>query len=206
MRSTVLFLFIAMTTCLVQAPAAAAATTHDFSYETGVEGWVPKTDQNVGIPECGKHDSSVVHSADRARDGVHSVDLRAHGRADCGLLWIEREFVVGTAGPVTVDVSFWVWSDDRGDVGTGGVNRVQAMVGQDCVKDPRRSRFGGWEGFSNLGSTGHKDGPGWFRYGLNAKVMPNSAGRICVAQGLMIASTYGFIKHYYVDQTRVMIT
>ncbi|TWP48477.1 hypothetical protein FKR81_28215 [Lentzea tibetensis] len=205
MRPSTLVLVV-MAMCLGPAPTAGAATTYTYSYENDYEGWVAKTDQDTGVPECRPHDSSVTRSARRARDGVHSVDFGTHGRSDCGLLWIEREFDVGTAAPVEVDLSFWVWSDDKGDIGTGGVNHVNASVRASCVTDPGRGTKGGWDGFADLGSLGHRDGPGWFLYRHKAKLTPSPSGRICVGQAVMIASTYSFIKHYHLDQTTITIS
>lgn len=180
-----------------------APEAQPFSYETGFEGWVAKTDQNTGVRECNKHDSTVARTGKTARDGLYSINFAAHGQHDCGLLWIEREFEVGTA-PVTVDLVFWLWSPDRGDVGTGGTNKVLAFIKPGCVEDPRRGTPSGWFEFADLGSTGHRDGPGWYPYKHSTRIQSEN-GRICVGQALMISSTYSFIKDYYLDQTTVMV-
>jgi hypothetical protein len=193
-------LVVALAACL---GFTSAAPAQSFSYETGLEGWVAKTDQNTGTPECGKHDSTVARTDKMALDGRYSVGFGAHGQRDCGLLWIEREFEVGTA-PVTVDLEFWLWTPDRGDVGTGGTNHVLAFVKPDCVKDPRLSRIRGWWEFTDLGSTGHRTAPGWFPYKHSVRVQSGS-GKVCVGQALMIASTYPFIKDYYLDRTTVTV-
>ncbi|MFI0409270.1 hypothetical protein [Actinomadura sp. 3N508] len=192
---------------LLQAPAVARITpaTYTYGYETGFQGWVPKTDQNTGTPECSPHDSAVALSGAKARDGVRSVDLQAHGENDCGLLWLDRTFNVGTTAPVRLDLSLWVWTADS-SVGPGGVNDVVARAGAACETDPYQEvdREQTWIGWPEIGSLGHGDGiPGWYEYRYQATVTPDSSGRVCVSQGMQIVSTFAFIKHYYLDTTTV---
>ncbi|WP_158887977.1 hypothetical protein [Amycolatopsis anabasis] len=199
----------AMTVALTPTPATAGTTTktYDFSYESGFEGWVPKTDETSGAPDCdGPHDSAIVRSAAKARTGTHSLDFKVRSPHDCGLAYVDRQFDVGTTNPVRLDLSLWLWSEDY-EGGTGGLFAVLARGGADCVSDPRWNRGGGgWEGFTELGSTGHAEGPGWYNYRYRATVTPNPSGHICVSQAMKLSSTTGEdFKHYYLDDTKVTI-
>ncbi|WP_433260390.1 hypothetical protein ACQPZF_24005 [Actinosynnema sp. CS-041913] len=188
----------------VSANAGTLPAQFEYSYETGFEGWTAKTDQNTGVPECEPHVSSVGRSTAKAKDGVHSVDFVTDGTHDCGLLWLEREFAVGTTAPVRLDLSMWLWTADLPGGGAGGLNKVAAYSGPTCVDDPVQEN--GWVGFTELGDTGHDEAAGWYEYRYQATVTPNADGNICVGQAFKIASTYPFIKHYYLDQTTVTLS
>ncbi|QXJ23815.1 hypothetical protein AGRA3207_005022 [Actinomadura graeca] len=189
------------------AVTAVTAASYDFGYENGFEGWSAKTDETSGAQDCPtRHNSSIVHSTAKARTGTHSLEFRTNGVGDCGLVYSDRQFQVGTTSPVKVDLSFWFWSNDKPGPGTGGKNHVLAYSGADCIADPKGPIESNWEGFTNLGTTGHEEGAGWYEYRYQATVTPNSSGQICVGQAVMIASTYRFFKSYYVDDTRVTVS
>ncbi len=187
------------------AGAGTPLAEYEYGYEDGYQGWVPKTDQNTGTPECSPHSSAVVRTDAKAKAGVYSIDFQADGTHDCGLLWIEREFAVGTTNQVVVDLQLSLYSDDTGGGGPGGLNWVAAYVGPDCIDDPVQNS-NGWDNFLEIADTNH-DTPGWYGYNYrNNNVTPNAGGNICVAQAVKIASTYPFIKHYYLDETKVTIS
>ncbi|TDD93446.1 hypothetical protein [Actinomadura rubrisoli] len=186
---------------------ATTTATYDFGYESGFEGWVAQTDETTGTQDCPvRHNSTIVHSTDKARTGTHSLDFQTNGVSDCGLVYVQRQFQVGTTSPVQLDLSFWLWSPDTTGGGTGGKNRALAYSGADCVTDPEGPVGGNWQGFTDLGYTGHEGGPGWYQYSYRATVTPDSSGRICVAQAVMIASTYTIFKSYYLDDTTVTVS
>ncbi|RKT54034.1 hypothetical protein [Saccharothrix australiensis] len=203
-------LVIAVIAAFAPATASAGANAplaeYQYSYEDGLQGWTPKTDQDTGTPECSPHASEVVHSDDRAKDGTHSVNFRADGTHDCGLLWIERRFDAGTTDPVQVALTLSLYSEDTGDAGAGGLNRVQAHVGADCVTDPVLGGSG-WDGFHDIAPTSHTGGPGWYGYYFkHNQVTPAADGTVCVGQAVKIASTYPFVIDYYLDETTVTIS
>ena len=168
------------------APAGAhAEVKYTESFESGFGGWMPASDDQ--LPSW-----SVTRSTQRPFDGTWGLRYDIDGRLDDGTVWVQRRFPVAPNTTVTVEVSFWVWSDG---VAIGGWP-VVAYAG---ALDPK-TEFD----FTRLGALNRW--VGWKQFGHKVQVQTDktAAPTVTVAFGLTV--DWEVVRADYFDLVTVTIT
>ncbi|MFL6144230.1 MAG: hypothetical protein ACJ72N_20490 [Labedaea sp.] len=137
-------LLIMLASVFVLAPAVAhAEQRYTESFESGLGGWVPASDDR--LPSW-----SVTRSPERPFDGTWGLRYDLNGQQDDGTVWVQRRFPVAPNLTVTVEVSFWVWSDG---VAIGGwpvvayAGALDPKTESDFTRVGTLNRWVGWKEF-----------------------------------------------------------
>ncbi len=194
---SVLGMALVALTSLVAGEAAAArvpprAAAYVESFETGFRAWRPdhQIDCEADDAPC-PFDWSIERSTEQARDGRFSLRGFLDGRWDDGSIWVERTIDVRRARQVTVEVGFWLWSEQQSDVNTFP---VLAFADR---RDPET------EGdFAIVGQTDQV--AGWQRYTYRNTFCSGSGGGAWVAFGF--GATWETARTYFLDLAEVTVS
>jgi hypothetical protein len=148
------------------APAANAATTFTYSYESGFSGWRADSD---GLADPW----SIIRSSDQAFHGGYSLEVFMNGVQDDGTSWVERRFTVQPNQQVTVNLRFQLWSLAESPF------TAWAAVATAGAKDPELE-----DDFTVVGQADLA--PGWTEYTYSGKVTADASGRFWVAFGTSV--------------------
>lgn len=144
------------------------------SFEHGFGGW--RADHHIDCeaddPPC-PFDWSIERSTEQARDGRYSLRGFLDGRWDDGSIWVERPIDVRRVREVTVELSFWLWSEQQSDVNTFPVlafaDRHEPEAEADLAIVGQTDRVAGWQRYSYRHSfCSGLSGEAWVAFGFGA--------------------------------------
>lgn len=196
-RRGIVGIVLVVATSLGAVDAAAGAlparsATYLESFENGFGGWAP--DHHIHCeaddPPC-SFDWSIERSTEQARHGLFSLRGFLDGRWDDGSIWVERTFGVRRVREVTVELSFWLWSEQQSDVNTFP---VLAFADR---RDPEVE-----EDFAIVGQTDQV--AGWHRYSHRRSFCSGTGGQAWVAFGF--GATWETPRTYHLDLAEVTVT
>ncbi len=163
-----------------------------FSFENGLEGWVPKA-TDVSQPPV---PWVVERSQDRATDGSSSMRVAVDNLTDAAKVWGERVFQVRPNRAYRVNVQFSFASADF-----GGLNEWRIITGVRTSPAERR------EDLTYQGSTGNGSGTNvgyvWMQKSYDFEVTAGNDGKLYVDIGVW--GTWETFRAYYFDDVRITI-
>jgi hypothetical protein len=182
-RALALTAATAMAFGVLVAPAAHAATTYTYSFESGFNGWRADSD---GLAQPW----SITRSADQAFHGKYSLKVFMNGVQDDGTSWVERTFTVAPYQTVSVKLRFQLWSPAESSF------TAWAAVATAGGTDPEIE-----DDFSVLGSIDLV--AGWQEYAYSGKATADGSGRIWVAFGTSVR--WETERTHYLDYAQVSL-
>jgi hypothetical protein len=159
------------------------------SFETDFGGW--QKDHYIACEELESpciFEWSIERSAAQAYEGIYSLEGFINGRNDDGTIWMEKAFSLPTNSIVTVDLSFYLWSESQSQVNQWP---VVAYIGK---KNPERE-----DDLSIIGFT--DEVAGWKRYSVRQVVTTDDVASIWIAFGF--GATWEVSRTYFLDLVSV---
>jgi hypothetical protein len=174
----------------LNAPSSASAT---FSFENGLEGWIPKgTDLNSPPIQW-----SIEPSQDRATDGTHSLKFELSNLNDAGKIWIERPFNVQANQSYHVTVQFSLGTQDFGVANLfriiAGVRTTPAVTRNDLTYQDET-------GNGEQNNSGYK----WLEKSYDFHLLSAADGTLYIDVGIW--GTWETLRVYYIDNVRITIS
>ncbi len=174
------------------ADVRAPSVTYVESFERGFGGWRP--DHHIHCeaedPPC-PFDWSIDRSTEQARDGRYSLRGFLDGRWDDGSIWVERPVDVRRAREVTLEVGFWLWSQQQSDVNTFPVLAFADRHDPEAEAD-----------FAIVGQTDQV--AGWHRYTYRQTFCSGWSRQAWVAFGF--GATWETARTYFLDLAEVTVS
>lgn len=164
-----------------------------FSFENGLEGWVPKA-TDVDHPSV---TWSIESSPDRGSDGTRSAKFELANLNDAGKIWLERPFNVQPNQSYHVRVQFSFGTADWGDANhwtiIAGVRNSPAVTRSDLT-------YQGTTANGESSDTGYK----WLEKNYDFDLLSAADGTLYVDIGVW--GTWETYRAYYIDNVRVTVT
>jgi hypothetical protein len=164
-----------------------------FSFENGLEGWVPKATDLNDPPIFW----AIEPSQDRASEGSQSLKFELSNLNDAGKIWIERAFPVRPNQRHRVNVQFSFATADWGDLNhftiIAGVRTQPAETRADLTYQDHT-------GNGEQTDVGYK----WLKKSYDFNVVSGANGALFVDVGVW--GTWETYRAYYVDSLWITIT
>ena len=167
--------------------------TASFSFENGLDGWIPKaTDTDHPTVTW-----SIAPSQERAVDGTSSAKLALENLNDAGKIWLERLFNLRPNRSYHVKVQFSFGTADWGDANhwtiIAGVRTSPAVTRSDLT----------YQGLTSNGessNTGYK----WLEKSYEFDLLAGADGALYIDLGVW--GTWETYRAYYIDNVRITVS
>lgn len=164
-----------------------------FSFENGLEGWLPKaTDTDHPTVTW-----SIEPSTELAIDGTHSAKFALANLNDAGKIWLERALNVRPSQSYHVKVQFSFGTADFGDANhwriIAGVRTSPAITRTDLT-------YQGLTANGESSDTGYK----WLEKSYDFNLVSGPDGRLYIDLGVW--GTWETYRAYYIDNVRITVT
>ena len=188
-QTGVLLLLGIVTGGVGRADPAQAATQFFYSFEAGMQGWMPRA-TDVADEGCSAQ-WSVTRSSARATQGTQSLRFSLDNCTDAGKIWAQRTFVGTPGATYLVRMGLDFASADFGDFNNwmlvAGAS-PSAPGSDDLIANAR----------GDTGNGAQEDvGYQWLHKEVSTTVVAGPDGRVVVYVGVW--GTYEVARTYYVD-------
>lgn len=171
--SVLMVIAVVIAICLSGCIGAETILLRD-SFEDGWGDWQVDMDLPVDDYTGQPVNASVVINNTFARTGNSSVQMSIDGKLDDGTTWIEQKIEIQEEGEISVEISFFVYSDSE------SFNVIAHPVAYVGTSQPENE-----SGFSHLGNANVAEG--WNQFSYEGQLTVDQNDSLWIALGITVA-------------------